>query len=448
MLKIFLWLRYLRKKKIVLLSVAAVALSVALLIVVDSLFTGFIDKLKKADIQDERDIVLIPRMITEYDLLIDRIEEIPGVQTAGPFLEGAGLLRLASGDVREAWIVGIDAARESKAAGLKESLLRQGKQAGEVSFAIPGYPDEIGGWVGIGVITEPNERTDEYDIEAVRSLIGKEVVLTTSGRVKVQRQGAESDEWKIKRKVWKFRVSDILYSGIYYKDKKIYLPYEEFYRFSFGDDGPVRAANVRIRVREDVEPGSIKDDVWQVWEQFASERLGWSEDAVSKAWIWVSQKSEEGFYAELRKQMAVLLLIFGVICSVTVLLIFCIFYMIVVTKQKDVAIIKSCGAASSSAAFIFFGFGACVGIVGSALGIVLGYVVTRNINTLEDWVRVVFGMKLWRSSVYMFKTIPNQVNWPAVWWIVLVAIAACLVGALIPAIVAARTRPVEILRYE
>jgi lipoprotein-releasing system permease protein len=122
--------------------------------------------------------------------------------------------------------------------------------------------------------------------------------------------------------------------------------------------------------------------------------------------------------------------------------------MIVITKQKDVAIIKSCGAASSSVAFIFFGFGVCVGIVGSALGVVLGYVVTRNINTLEEWVRVVFGMKLWRSSVYMFKTIPNEVNWPAVWWIVLVAIVACLVGALIPAIVAARTRPVEILRYE
>jgi ABC-type lipoprotein release transport system permease subunit len=43
MLKLFLWLRYLRKKKIVLLSVAAIALCVALLLVVDSLFTGFIE---------------------------------------------------------------------------------------------------------------------------------------------------------------------------------------------------------------------------------------------------------------------------------------------------------------------------------------------------------------------------------------------------------------------
>lgn len=40
MLKLFLWLRYLRKRRIVLLSIAAVALSCALMIVVDSLFTA------------------------------------------------------------------------------------------------------------------------------------------------------------------------------------------------------------------------------------------------------------------------------------------------------------------------------------------------------------------------------------------------------------------------
>ena len=154
------------------------------------------------------------------------------------------------------------------------------------------------------------------------------------------------------------------------------------------------------------------------------------------------------FYAELKKQMSVLMLIFGIICSVAILLIFCIFYMIVMTKQKDIAIIKSCGAKSSTAAWIFIGFGVCIGIDGSILGIILGWLTTRNINAIEDWVRVVFGMKLWRSSVYMFEKIPNEVNWSAVWWIVLVAIVGCCVGSLIPAIVAARTRPVEILRYE
>jgi lipoprotein-releasing system permease protein len=449
MLKLFLWLRYLRKKKIVLLSIAAVALSCALLIVVDSLFTGFIEALEQADFGGSRDIMLEPRLAPKYDILIDRIEEIPEVEKAGPSLTGGGLLRLGSGDVREAWIWGVDAKRESRDHDLRESLLRQGQQGGELSFDVPGYPNDIGGWIGIGIVAEPDEQTDEYDLQAVRNLIGKQVVLTTSGRVRIEPK-AEGEEpgWEFKRKVLPFRISDIFHSGMHYKDKKLYLPYEEFYRLALGDEGSVHAANVRIKVREGVEHASVKAAIWQVWERFAAEELGREPDAISRASIWGRWRHADEFYDELRKQMAVLLLIFGVICSVTVLLIFCIFYMIVMTKQKDIAIIKSCGAASSSAAFIFLGFGTCVGIVGSALGIVLGYVVTKNINTLEDWVRIVFGMKLWRSSVYMFEKIPSEVNWPAVWWIVLAAIAACVVGALIPAMVAARLQPVEILRYE
>ena len=84
----------------------------------------------------------------------------------------------------------------------------------------------------------------------------------------------------------------------------------------------------------------------------------------------------------------------------------------------------------------------------SLLGIILGFVVTRNINILQELVRVVFGLKLWRSSTYGLNEIPHAVNWPAVGPIVLAAIAGCVIGALIPAIVAARTNPVKILRYE
>ena len=131
-----------------------------------------------------------------------------------------------------------------------------------------------------------------------------------------------------------------------------------------------------------------------------------------------------------------------------VVLIFCIFYMIVITRQKDIAVIKSCGATSSSVVSIFVGFGSCVGLVGSGVGIILGYVVTRNINTLEEWVRIIFGMNLWRASSYLLNKIPNEVNWPTVWPIVLAAVVGCCLGAVIPAIVAARTKPVEILRYE
>ena len=48
----------------------------------------------------------------------------------------------------------------------------------------------------------------------------------------------------------------------------------------------------------------------------------------------------------------------------------------------------------------------------------------------------------------MFEQIPNQMHWGSVLNIVAVAVAAASLGALIPALVAAKTRPVEILRYE
>jgi ABC-type lipoprotein release transport system permease subunit len=48
----------------------------------------------------------------------------------------------------------------------------------------------------------------------------------------------------------------------------------------------------------------------------------------------------------------------------------------------------------------------------------------------------------------MFSRIPDEVNWAWAFWIVLFAVAAAAIGALIPALVAARTKPVEILRYE
>ena len=99
-------------------------------------------------------------------------------------------------------------------------------------------------------------------------------------------------------------------------------------------------------------------------------------------------------------------------------------------------------------ALIFVSFGAFVGIVGSGMGAIMGYIVTKNINTIEELIRIIFGLKLWKSSVYMFSKIPNEVDWFWAMCFVLSAIIAASLGALLPAIIAVKTRPINILRYE
>jgi lipoprotein-releasing system permease protein len=176
--------------------------------------------------------------------------------------------------------------------------------------------------------------------------------------------------------------------------------------------------------------------------------LGWNSWRIDNVDVLTARQMQRQYVVEIRKQMGILLLIFGVISFSVVILVFCIFYMIVRLKRRDIAIIKSCGAASVSVAWIFLGFGITVGVAGAGIGVVLGYIITRNINVLEDGIRVVLGLNLWSSSVYMFDKIPNEVDWGWTFTFMLLAVVAAALGALTPAIVAALTKPVNVLRYE
>ena len=178
------------------------------------------------------------------------------------------------------------------------------------------------------------------------------------------------------------------------------------------------------------------------------EELNSDIDLLTNTNIETSQQLLSRSIAEFRKQMGVLMVIFGIVSFGVVLLVFCIFYMIVRIKRKDIAILKSCGSSGSSIAAIFVGFGTFIGVLGSGAGIAIGYLITRNINVIEQWIRLIFGLKLWRSSVYLFSRIPNQVDWQWAVYVAVLAIFAAAVGSLIPAVVAALTKPVEILRYE
>lgn len=228
----------------------------------------------------------------------------------------------------------------------------------------------------------------------------------------------------------------------------MYLPIEELQRRLYPDEDSPIAEQILIKLANTAETDVALAVIQGVWQGFVQEHLEADPYLLKYTSIETAKQLQSKYVAAYKNQMGVLLVIFGVVSFSVVVLVFCIFYMIVTTKRKDIAIIKSCGMASRSVAVVFVGFGACIGIVGSGIGAVLGHVITRNINAIEGWISIIFGLKLWKSSVYMFNKIPNEVDWFWSLRIVLLAIMAAAIGALIPAIVAARTKPVEILRYE
>jgi lipoprotein-releasing system permease protein len=448
MLKLFFWLRYLCRRRIVFLSVAAVALSVSLLIVVASLFTGFIAAFERSAVDAIGDVILAAPSGTTFDkypVLIERLQKTNIVETATATLSCEGLLHVGKGNVRGVTVWGIEPGPRSRVTRLKDALIRQKQLPGEPSFDVPGMPGKVGGFVGIGMVADPNEKTDEYDQKAaLETMVGQQVLVTTGTMSQSVDSGGEP-----RRVLVPFNVADIAFTGVYQLDESlVYVPIKTLQQALYPDEKGSLATTVNIKLRPNVDPDLAVTEIRGLWSDFAEKELGWTPWLISATRVLTAREMQHQYVVEIRKQMGVLLLVFGVISFSVVVLVFCIFYMIVRLKRKDVGIMKSCGASSASVAWIFLGFGITVGVMGAGLGTVFGYLITVNINTIEGWIRATFGLKLWQSSVYMFSKIPNVVDWNWAMILVGLSIAAAALGALLPAALAARTRPVEVLRYE
>lgn len=430
-----------------LLSVAAVGLSCALLIVVVSLFNGFIGAFEQSAVDAIGDVVLSPgRKFEHYDELIEQLEELGVVEAATATLSAQGLLHLDKGDVRAVEIWGIEVQKRGKVTAFEQSLLNEKKTPTSISSE-----KGIESYIGVGVLARPDEKTDEYDFNAVREEIGQEVVLTTGSTTLATGgsvAGGQGEKREFRRTTMRLVIADAIFTGVYYLDNRVvYVPIERLRESIYPKSGPI-AGQIQIKLRKGCDMEVALAAIRGVWGVFASERLGWEPYQIQSAMIESASQLQSRYVVEIRKQMGVLLLIFGVVSMSAVLLIFCIFYMIVETRRKDISIVKSCGASSVSVAAVFLGFGAVVGVAGAAIGTGLGYIVTRNINAVEHSIGKLLGLKLWKASVYMFSRIPDTVDWAGAVPIVIAAIVAAAAGALIPAIIAARTRPVDILRYE
>ena len=385
MLKLFLWLKYLRRRRIILLSIAAVAMSVSLLIVVASLFTGFIAAFEQSAVEMIGDVMMTAPPGTQFEKYPAADRSTGAVRyrggglghpvVRGPAAPGAGQCpageRLGDSAGSQGPGDGVQEGPDAPEPGGGRALLRRARCAGR-----------DGGFVGIGVVAQPDEQTDEYDQQAIlKEMIGRRVTRD-DGHDGLGR-GLRSR--LPKRRVIPFRVVDLVFSGVYELDSRfVYLPIEALQKELY--PGQARRPGDQDQHPAQAGRGSLRggDEDPRLVGRFRAGR-SWAgvRFRIADTDIDTARQLQSQYVAEIKKQMGVLLLIFGVVSFSVVVLVFCIFYMMVKLKQRDVAVIKSCGASSSSVVWLFLGFGVSVGVAGSGIGAVLGYVITRNINAIE-----------------------------------------------------------------
>ena len=122
--------------------------------------------------------------------------------------------------------------------------------------------------------------------------------------------------------------------------------------------------------------------------------------------------------------------------------------MVVMEKNKDIAILKSMGAPSKGILKIFIIEGLVIGILGTLLGAIVGLVAAFNLEKITGFVEDLFGFKILSSDVYYIDKLPSQVNPTDVGLIILTAILISLLATLYPSWRASKLDPAEALRYE
>ncbi len=122
--------------------------------------------------------------------------------------------------------------------------------------------------------------------------------------------------------------------------------------------------------------------------------------------------------------------------------------MIVIDKQKDIAILRTYGLEAGRVARIFIVQGAVIGLVGALLGAGLGLLLAYNIGVVVPWIEQTFGFKIMPGDVYYVTELPSEVQLFDVIAVPVTAFVLAILATLYPARRAAAVAPALALRYD
>jgi lipoprotein-releasing system permease protein len=411
----FIGLRYLKAKRkqtfisiITFISIAGVTLGVLALIIVLAVMSGFEKTLKEKILGTQPHLILLKANqegMDHYEEVLKEAEKVKGVVSAAPFIFNQVMLSSES-NVSGVVINGIDPERVGKVTELAHNM-----KAGRLQD-LKGESDSPG--IILGVELAKHLGVSLNDAIQVVSPLG---TMTPMGMMP-----------KMKR----FRVVGIFYSGMYeYDNTMAYLSLESAQKFfGMGD----RVTGIEIKTNDIYKVKEIGKEIRQ--------KLGipfWTKD-----WMEMNRN----LFSALKLEKIAMFIILVLIVLVAAFNIISTLIMVVMEKHKDIAILKSMGAPSRGILKIFVIEGGVIGVVGTALGTILGLGAAFNLEKITGLAENLFGFKILRPDVYYIDKLPSHVDPFTVGLIVVTSIFITLFATLYPAWRASKLDPAEALRYE
>ena len=397
--------RYLRAKRkqavisvITVISIIGVAAGVMALIIALAINNGFRNTLQRSLLGATAHVTILEKKpeygIQNWEQLIPELRKIPHVVSASPSLYGPVL---AVGPLQSTGAVLKGISLETTPDMLRH--LKAGSFAGLKSG---------GGMPGIILGTRLAESTGMM-LNSVLKVISPQGELTPFGPHLTP---------------FRFRVVGLFETGFYDIDNGWAFTSLKSAQEVFGLTDVVNAIELRL---DDIYKAP---DVARQADRIIGSKLS--------ATTWMEQYHQ--ILGALNMEKIVTAVTVGLIELVAALNILITLVMLVMEKNRDIAVLVSMGAKRQQIRRIFVFQGLLIGVVGTALGLVLGY----GISFLAEHYR-------WLSldpDVYALSYVPFAPRWVDGVWVAAAAIFVSFIATLYPARSATRIAPAEALRYE
>jgi len=380
------------------ISVIGIAIGVAALVIAIALITGF-----QGDVQDKilgaTSHVMVSDLggqgVADYEAMAERIRALPGVESVSPVVYNTVLIT-GIGESSGALVKGIDFDRERPGADWLQKL-----EAGSLP---------VGGGAREGL------------------LLGRELALRIGAQVGdvVEIVTASSTLSPIgllpKRK--RFLVSGIFNTGLYEFDNATALVAIGVAQKLFGLEG--RASYVQVKLKD----------------IFAAPEVGEKIRAILPPVVYITTWMElnKSLFSALKLEKNIMFLTITLIVIVAALNIIATLILMVMEKTRDIGILMAMGATPRMVNRIFFFQGALIGVIGTALGVLLGLGWCALANAFE---LIKIPVDIYQISYVPFRLRPLDLA-----LIVGVTLLISFVSTLFPARRAAKVDPVVALKYE
>ena len=406
--------RYLRSRRgskllslISIIAIGGVLVGVSALIVIIGVMNGLQHDLREKILVGSPDIRVLTYgedlKITDWRSVLERVRKQPGVVSAAPFVLTEALMTAGHDYAGGVYVVGL----QPEARGVPEvTTIRSHTTQGDFRFA---STDGQHRGVVLGKLLAL--RFNKW--------AGDSINLLSAGRGKMNPVTGG-----FVPRVETFEVTGIVSTGMYeYDNSYAFIALDKAQ--SLADLG-VGVTGIEVKTADRWQAASVASRLVTL--------LGWPYRTVD----WEEQNHSLFQALKLEKLgMGVILLLivlvaaFNIVSTLT---------MVVADKTKEIGILKAMGMPARSIRRIFFAQGLVIGVVGTALGLLLGFAAAFALDKYQF-------IKL-DAQVYFIDHLPVSTQPMDVMWIVVASIAIAAIATVYPSVQASRLFPIEAIRHE